>query len=146
MCDQYDREYDDFDTILLKKDWEIRTTIVISDSGCPHVVTCRNHSGGSKYQVLYPLCYPHHHLSAKFTDQLCPIVLQPRISRTTCGKQFCTTLGMSRQFSNFFGIDSCDVGLNCNTSVPNFSAVTILLLWLVVQIYTHCYLVRLLGA
>ena len=71
MRDQYDREDDDFDTILLNNDWEIMPTIVIPDSGCPQVVTCRNHVGDSKFQVLYPPRHPHHHLSAKFTDQLC---------------------------------------------------------------------------
>ena len=71
MWDQYDREDEDFDIILLIKDCQIRPTIVISDSGCPQVVTCRNHCGGSKFQVLYPPRYPNHHLSDKFTDQLC---------------------------------------------------------------------------
>jgi hypothetical protein len=70
MWDQYDREDDDFDSILLNPGWEIRPAIVISESGCPWVVTCRNHGGGSKFQVLYPPCYPDHHLSAKCTDQL----------------------------------------------------------------------------
>jgi len=75
--------------------------------------------GGSKFQVLYPPRYPVHHLSAKCTDQLCPIVVQPRIARTTRAKEFCTTLGISRQYSNFSGIDSCDVGLNGNSSVTS---------------------------
>jgi hypothetical protein len=119
MWDQYDIEDDDFDTILLNNDWEIMPTIVISDSGCPQAVTCCNLGGDLKFQVLYPPRYPHHHLSAKFTDQLCPIALQPRIARTTCAKEFCTTLGMSRQFSHFSGIDSCNVGLNRNTSVTS---------------------------
>ena len=75
MWDQYDREDDDFDSIFLNPGWEIRPAIVISESGCPWVVTCRNHGGGSKFQVLYLPCYPDHHLSAKCTDQLCPIVV-----------------------------------------------------------------------
>jgi hypothetical protein len=70
MWDQYDREDDDFDSILLNPGWEIRPAIVISESGCPQVVTCRNHGGGSKLQVLYPPCFPDHHLSAKCTNQL----------------------------------------------------------------------------
>jgi hypothetical protein len=119
MWDQYDREDHDFDTILLNPEWEIRPSIVISECGCPRVVTCRNHGGGSKFQVLYPPCYPVHHLSVKCTDQLCPIVVQPRIAHTTRAKEFCTTLGMSRQYSNFSGIDSCDVGLNGNSSVTS---------------------------
>jgi hypothetical protein len=119
MWDQYDREDDDFDSILLNHGWEIRPAIVISQSGCPRVVTCGNHGGGSKFQVLYPPCYPEHHLSAKCTDQLFPIVNQPRIVRTTCAKEFCTTLGMSHQYLHFSGIDSCDVGLNGNSSVTS---------------------------
>ena len=119
MWDQYDRENDDFDTILLNPGWEIRPTIVISESGCPRVVTCRNHGGGSKFLVLYPPHYPDHHLSATCTNQLCPIVVQPRIVRTTCAKEFYTTLGMSRQYSHFSGIDSCDVALNGNSSITS---------------------------
>ncbi len=92
MWDQYDRDDDNFDSILLHRGWEIRPAIVISESGCPWVVTCCNHGGGSKFQVLYPTCYPEHHLSAKCTNQLCPIVVQSRIARTTCAKEFCTTL------------------------------------------------------
>jgi hypothetical protein len=38
MWDQYDREDDDFDTILLNKEWEIRPSIVISETGCPQVL------------------------------------------------------------------------------------------------------------
>ena len=114
MWDQYDREDNDFDTILLN-----RPSIVISKTGCHQVVTCRNHGGGSKYQVLYPPRYPDHHLSAKYTDQLSPIVLQPRIAQTTRAKEFSTTFGMSRQFLHFSGIDSCDVGLNGNSSVTS---------------------------
>ena len=113
-------------------------TIVISESGCPRVVTCRNRGGGSKFQVLYPPRYPDHHLSAKCTDQLCPIVVQPRIVRTTRAKEFCTTLGMSRQYSHFSGIDSCDV-----VSLPNFYVLTSPLLWLAVLIYMLCCHVRL---
>ena len=60
MWDQYDREDHDFDTILLNPEWEIRSSIVISECGCPRVVTCRNHGGGSKFQVLYPPRYPVH--------------------------------------------------------------------------------------
>ncbi len=119
MWDQYDREDDDFDSILLNRRWEIRPAIVISESGCPWVVTCRNHGGGSKFQVLYLPCYPEHHLSAKCTNQLCPIVVQPRIARTTCAKEFCTTLGMSHQYLYFSGIVSCNVGLNGNSSVTS---------------------------
>jgi hypothetical protein len=120
MWDQYDRENDDFDLILLNRGWEIRPAIVISESGCPRVVTCRNHGGGSKYQVVYPPRYdPDHHLSAKYTNQLSPIVVQPRISRTTCAKEYCTTLGMSRQYLHFSGIDSCDVDLNGNCRVTS---------------------------
>ncbi len=104
---------------MLNPGWEIRPAIVISESGCPRVVTCRNHRGGSKFQVLYPPCYPDHHLSAKCTNQVCPIVVQPRIARTTRAKEFCTTLGMSRQYSHFSGIDSCNVGLNGNSSVTS---------------------------
>ena len=114
MWDQYDREDNDFDTILLN-----RPSIVISKTGCHQVVTCRNHGGGSKYQVLYPPCYPDHHLSAKYTDQLSSIVLQSRIARTTRANKFSTTFGMSRQFLHFSGIDSCDVGLNGNSSVTS---------------------------
>jgi hypothetical protein len=119
MWDQYDREDYDFDSILLNRGWVIRPAIVISESGCPQVVTCCNHGGGSKFQVLYPPCYPEHHLSAKCTNQLCPIVVQPRITRTTCAKEFCTTLGMSCQYSHFSGIDSCNVSLNGNSSVTS---------------------------
>jgi hypothetical protein len=119
MWDQYNREDDDFDLILLNRRWEIRPAIVISESGCPQVVTCRNYGGGSKYQVLYPPCYPDHHLSAKYTNQLSPIVVQPRIAQTTWAKEYCTTLRMSRQYLNFSGINSCDVGLNGNSRVTS---------------------------
>ncbi len=119
MWDQYNREDDDFDSILLNRGWEIRPAIVISESGCPWVVTCRNHRGGSKFQVLYPPCYPEHHFSAKCTNQLCPIFVQPRITWTTYAKEFCTTIGMSRQYSHFSGIDSCNVGLKGNSSVTS---------------------------
>ena len=119
MWGQYDREDDDFDTIFLNKEWDIRPSIVISKTGCPQGGTCRNHGGGSKYQVLYPPHYPDHHLSAKYTDQLSPIVLQPRIARTTRAKEFSTTFGMIRQFLHFSGIDSCDVGFNGNRSVTS---------------------------
>ena len=119
MWDQYDRKDNDYNTILLNKEWEIRPAIVISETGCPRVVTCRNHGLGSNCQVLYTPRYPDHHLSAKWTDQLSPIVLQPRIARTTRAKEFCTTLGMSRQFSHFTGIDSCDVGLDGNSQVTS---------------------------
>ncbi len=119
MGDQYNREDDDFDLILLNHGWEIRPAIVISESGCPQVVTCRNHGGGSKYHVLYPPHYPDHHLSAKYTNQLSPIVVQPRIAWTTCAKEYCTTLGTSHQYSHFPGTDSCDVGLNGNSRVTS---------------------------
>jgi hypothetical protein len=119
MWDQYDREDDDFDLILLNCGWEIKPAIVISESSCSRVVTCRNHGGGSKYQVLYPPCYPEHHLSAKYTNQLSPIVVQPRIAWTTCAKEYCTTLGMSCQYLHFSGINSCDVGLNGNSRVTS---------------------------
>jgi hypothetical protein len=119
MWDQYNREDDDFNSILLNRGWEIRPAIVISESGCPWGVTCHNHGGGSKIQVLYPPCYPEHHLSAKCTNQLCPIVVQTRIAQTTCAKEFCTTLEMSHQYLHFSGINSCDVGLNGNSSVTS---------------------------
>ncbi len=110
VWDQYHREDYDFDTILLP-------SIVISETGCLQAVTCCNHGSGSKYQVLYPLWYPDHHLNAKYTDHLSLIVLQPRIVRTTFAKEFSTTFGMSCQFLHFSDIDNCDVGLNGNSSV-----------------------------
>jgi hypothetical protein len=108
-----------YDTILLNENWGIRPAIVISDTGQPQVVTCCHHAGGTKYYVLYPPCYPDHHLSARYTNQLSPVVIEPRIARTTCAKEFCTTLGMNRQFSHYSGINSCDVDLNCNISVSS---------------------------
>jgi hypothetical protein len=144
MWDQFDREDDDFDSILLNRGWEIRPAIVISESGCPRVVTCRNHRDGSKFQVLYPPRYPEHHLSAKCTNQLCPIAVQPRIARTTCAKEFCTTLGMSHQYSHFLAsIHEMLVSMVIAVSLPNFSVVTSPLLWLVVLIYILCCHVRL---
>ncbi len=147
MWDQYDVKDTHYNTILLNKGWEIRPAALISETGCPQVVTCCLHGGGSKCQVLNPPCYPDHQLSAKYTDQLSPIVLQPRIARTTCAKEFWSTLGMSHQFLHFSSIISCNISLHGNSRVSSelcYSHESPVLAG--VLIYMHCYHTMLMRA
>ena len=115
---QYFREENDFDLILLNDDWKVMPTIIWSDSG-PKVLTCRYHGGGSDKLYLYPPRHPNHNLSAECPDELCHLKINQRYQKPMMAKAFSTQFAMCRQIGTFSGIATCNLTTKSEWDMPS---------------------------
>ena len=109
----YIREENDYDTVLLNKNWKIVPTAYLDlDEGLVALV-CRNHHKHSKMKRLYlhPPRKPRHNLSAERADELSHCQMQPLTCVPMKRNKYTSSFQMNNQIATWGGIDSATVGM-----------------------------------
>ena len=108
------REPGDEDVLLFNPEWKVLPSITFVEGKGPCILTCRQHSGGTKSLMVHP-CRWKHNLPARRPDQLTQVVMQPRILKPIKASKYSTTYQIFSQTGTFNGIDTCSA-----TSYGNF--------------------------
>lgn len=98
-----------YDVLLLNPSWRVLPSISFIDGKGPHVMTCRNHDGGSQQFYIHPPKIPSHIIPSAKGDQLCHAVIKPRLIKPMKAMQYSNTYQMHEQRGTFQGIDTCSV-------------------------------------
>ena len=107
----YIREDNDYDIVLLNKNWKIMPTAYLdSDEGLMGLV-CRNHHKHRKMKRLYlhPPQKPMHNLSAERADQLSHCQMQPSTCVPMKRNKYASSFQMNTQIATWGGIDLATV-------------------------------------
>ena len=113
-------EGEEYECLLLNKDWTVQPTITVSENYGAQVVTCRSHDGGTTNSYLHLPRQPEHILPAAMSDQLAHVSIKTRMIRQKKAKKYCTTFQMVEQRGCFQGIDTCDATIIKNFKVKRF--------------------------
>ena len=87
--------------------WKVMPSIAFVDGKGPVVLTCSEHNNGTPKRYIHT-CRWQHNLSAKKPDQLCQVVMQPRILKPVQASKYSTSFRMLNQQGTFNGIDTCN--------------------------------------
>ena len=113
--DDYIRNENDYDSWLLNDEWKIEPSIAFID-GAPHVLTCKDHTKGSKLYHIHIPRKPGPTLPSKYSDQLSHCVMRCRTVKPMKKSKYSIAYQMHEQRGSFNGIDTCNV-----TSYRDFS-------------------------
>ena len=106
----------DYDNILLNPKWKVCPKWCFTDEG-PFILTCGDHDRGTRKKYIHLARNPFgHNLPSSFGDQLCHVVLKPRLIKPMKASKYSNTYQMHEQKGCFHGIDTCSL-----TTVGDFS-------------------------
>ena len=105
--DDFLRDEDDqWDAWLMNDNWRILPSVAFINNNLV-VLTCEDHNGGSNEMMIHP-CRWEHHLPAKQSDQLAPLVVQCRVVKPAKAKKFSDEWQMLEQCGTFSGLETCN--------------------------------------
>ena len=107
--DDYFRFDEEYDCLLLNKDWKVVPSVCLMDDGGACIMTCKDHDKGCFKCMIHPPRQPNHNLSSQYADQLCHAVIKPRTVTTSKANAYSNTYIMHEQRGNFNGIDTCSI-------------------------------------
>ena len=119
--EDYIRDEGDEDMLFFNLKWKVLPSIAFVKNKGPVMLTCNEHSSGTKLCTIHT-CRWKHNLASKRLDQLCQAVLQPRIMKPIKASSYSTSYQMFLQNESFSGIDTCSA-----TSYGNYNFKSILL-------------------
>lgn len=109
--DDFIRPNNDYDKLLLNKNWIIMPSLQLLEGRGLMVMTCRHHK--SRYTRRRLHCHiprkPFHNLSSEDSDQLSPVVIQPRTVMSQKQGAFNSGYRMTAQLATYSGVDSMNV-------------------------------------
>ena len=120
--DDYIRGNNDYDCLLLNKEWTVKPSFCLRRNFGVQVMTCQDHDKGCPRCMIHPPRQPNHILSSKYSDQLCHAVIKPRTISMSKAQKYSNTYQMHEQRGNFNGIDTCSL-----TQYRNFKLLSFLL-------------------
>ena len=120
--EDYIRPSNDYDCLLLNKEWTVKPSFCLRRNFGVQVMTCQDHNKGCPRCMIHPPRQPHHILSSKYSDQMCHAVIKPRTISMSKAQKYSNTYQMHEQRGNFNGIDTCSL-----TQYRNFKLLSFLL-------------------
>jgi predicted GIY-YIG superfamily endonuclease len=118
---KYFRLGDDYRTILLNNDWQIKPSILLREDGGVAVLTCKYHGGGEDRLALYPPESPNDHIfNAEQSDQLAHFVKIPRITKPMQPKAYSTMFPMVQSRCGFDGVDTMELTTHSDFSKTSY--------------------------
>ena len=97
--------------------WRVCPKWYYIDGKGPCILTCRDHDKGTKQKYIHLPRNPfEHNLPSRVGDQLCHVVLKPRVIKPMRAGSYSNTYQMHEQKGCIHGIDTCSL-----TSFVNFS-------------------------
>ena len=91
---------------LCNANWMCTPCLAFSSKHGPSFVTCRHHSRRTRGLYVHVPPNPLGPISSPFSDQLSPVVIQPRTLKTAQRKQYSDSYQVVRMNGSFEGVDS----------------------------------------
>ena len=99
-----------YECLLLNPNWNVLPGVLLCRHKGGVVLTCCNHSGGTKKKYIHIPRYPfNHNLPSKHGDQLCHVVIKPRSISSKKASKYSNTYQMHEQRGCYQGIDTCSL-------------------------------------
>ena len=108
--DDYIRDQTEYDCILMNPQWQVCPKWYYLDGKGPCILTCRDHDNGTKKKYVHLPRNPfEHNLPSRIGDQLCHVVLKPRVIKPMRAGSYSNTYQMHEQKGCIHGIDTCSL-------------------------------------
>ena len=96
----------DYEYLLINKEWYCLPTICFGKNNTPFVLTCKNHHEGEKKLMIHTPQSPKHILPSMYLDQLAHTVIHCRTLNPIKTTQYSTRFQLFEQKGTFNGIDN----------------------------------------
>ena len=76
--DGFIRFYNNYDQWLLNKEWKVLPSLCMTEEEGMTIIVCKEHNEGSTKAYVHVLRQPNHIIPCKYSDQICPAVINTR--------------------------------------------------------------------